>query len=299
VERLVRALATRDGLRPLLNQVLDALLLWTGVERGLLLLKAPSGKLVPRVARNLARHNMDPRQLELSHSLAQRALASGEPVVAMDAAFELPDQHQSVHALGLRSVLALPLVARGETLGVAYLDDRSRAGAFGQKERAWVTLVAQVASLAIADARDALLLKRAARRAERAERRVSSLLEQREAELEVLQRELARLSERGTRFDYDEIVGTSEPIRRMLGLLDRVVVSDVPVLISGESGTGKELVARALHRHSTRSKGPFITENCGAIPEPLLEATCTSASPSSCRFASARWTSACAQCRNR
>ena len=62
-----------------------------------------------------------------------------------------------------RSVLAVPLVARGEPLGVVYLDDRVRRGAFGARELSWVSLVATLAALAIADARDQLLLRRAAR----------------------------------------------------------------------------------------------------------------------------------------
>src|SRR4029079_7791912 len=96
----------------------------------------------------------------------------GRPVVAVDAAGDLPEVHESVHALKLRSVLAVPLVARGEPLGVVYLDDRVRRGAFGARELSWVSLVATLAALAIADARDQLLLRRAARRAERAERRL-------------------------------------------------------------------------------------------------------------------------------
>src|SRR4029453_17833786 len=123
-------------------------------------------------------------QLELSHSLAERALASGEPVVAVDAAGELPRVHHSVHALKLRSVLAVPLVARGEVLGVVYLDDRVRRGAFGPRALAWGRLVATLAALAIADARDQLLLRRAARKAERAEGRLARELARRELELE-------------------------------------------------------------------------------------------------------------------
>ena len=159
VENLVRALAERERLRPLLDQVLDALVLWTGVERGLLLLKAPGGRLVPRAARNLARGDLVGEQLALSTSLSERALEQGEPVVAVDAAGELSQVHQSVHALKLRSVLAVPLIARGEALGVVYLDDRVRRGAFGVRELGWVRLVATLAALAIADARDQLLLR--------------------------------------------------------------------------------------------------------------------------------------------
>jgi transcriptional regulator with GAF, ATPase, and Fis domain len=274
VERLVRALARRDALQPLLDDVLDALVLWTGVERGLLLLRAPGARLVPRAARNLARRDLAPAQLELSRTLAARALDEKRPVIAVDASRELPEVHASVHALKLRSVLALPLVARGESLGVVYLDDRVRTGAFGARELDWVHLLSSLAAIAIADARDQLLLRRAARRAERAERRVAEELAERQVQLELAERELARTRDgRETRFAYDELVGASGALRHMLKVVDRVTLSDVPVLLHGESGSGKELVARAIHRNGPRSARPFVSENCGAIPETLLEAT--------------------------
>jgi transcriptional regulator with GAF, ATPase, and Fis domain len=274
VESLVRALGRRDRLRTLLKQIVDALVLWTGVERGLLLLRAPGEKLKPRAARNLAHSDLTGEQLELSRSLAERALDLGEPVVAVDAAGDLPEVHRSVHSLKLRSVLAVPLIAHGEALGVVYLDDRVRRGAFGPAELGWVRLVATIAAVAIADARAQLLLRRAARRAERAESRLAGDLARREAELDVAERELARATQgRATRFSYDAIVGESEPLRAMLRVVDRVTLAEVPVLVVGESGSGKELVARAIHANGPRGRGPFVSENCGAVPETLLEST--------------------------
>ena len=236
----MRSLSRRDGLRRLLEQVLDTMVLWTGVERGLLLLCAPDGRLVPRAARNLARHDLQGEQLALSQTIARRAVDTGDAVVATDAFSTLGDVHASVHALRLRSVLAVPLAAHGETFGVVYLDDRVRKGAFGPAELAWVRVVASQAAMAIADARDAVLLKRAVRREERARARIEGLLAQRDAELEVTrtQLDLAR-DARETRFAYDEIAGRSEPMRDLLRLVDRVTASDVPVLVVGESGRGK------------------------------------------------------------
>ncbi|MFO0736742.1 MAG: sigma 54-interacting transcriptional regulator [Labilithrix sp.] len=265
LEAIVRALSSRDRLKPLLEQVLDTMVLWTGVERGLLLLRAPDGKLAPRAARNLARRDLGHEQLALSTGLAQRAIAERRAVLATDAFAQVGDLHASVHALGLRSVLAVPLVARGDVLGVVYLDDRVRRNAFGPGELAWVRLVASQAALAIADARDQALLRRAGRRAERAHARLAAELGQREAELATARAE--------TRFRYDEIIGRSEPMRAMLKLVDRVTMSDVPVLLSGESGTGKELVARAIHANGLRSARAFVSENCGSVPETLLEST--------------------------
>jgi transcriptional regulator with PAS, ATPase and Fis domain len=176
--------------------------------------------------------------------------------------------------LKLRSVLAVPLVARGEAFGVVYLDDRVRRGAFGPAELGWVRLVAALAAVAIADARDQLALRRAARRASRAEGRLARELAHREAALQVAEQELARArGERTTRYAYEEVLGESAPVRHRLSLLDRVTPSEVPVLITGESGSGKELVARAIHKNGPRGKGPFVSENCSAIPEGLLEST--------------------------
>lgn len=68
-----------------------------------------------------------------------------------------------------------------------------------------------------------------------------------------------------------QIIGRSKAIASVLCNVDQVAPKDTTVLISGESGTGKELIARRIHAASSRSKGPFIAINCGAIPESLIE----------------------------
>lgn len=70
---------------------------------------------------------------------------------------------------------------------------------------------------------------------------------------------------------FEYFIGKSEPMQRIFSLIRQVADTKSTVLITGESGTGKELVARALHTHSARKGHPFVTVNCGALPETLLE----------------------------
>jgi DNA-binding NtrC family response regulator len=84
-------------------------------------------------------------------------------------------------------------------------------------------------------------------------------------ENELLRRELR---DRGA---FGELIGNSEPMRRIYALIEQVAPSSASVLITGESGTGKELVARTIHNLSPRHTAPFIAINCSAIPETLME----------------------------
>jgi DNA-binding NtrC family response regulator len=70
---------------------------------------------------------------------------------------------------------------------------------------------------------------------------------------------------------FEQMIGQSLPMKRIYEMVDLVAGSDVTILLIGESGTGKELVARAIHQRSPRVQGPFITINCGALPESLYE----------------------------
>jgi PAS domain S-box-containing protein len=108
--------------------------------------------------------------------------------------------------------------------------------------------------------RYALILRNVQDRLE-AERKIELL----SAETEVLRKEIRELR------DFGEILGTSEPMLRMLEDLRQVAATDATVLILGETGTGKELVARALHELSPRKSKPLVKVNCGAIPSALIE----------------------------
>src|SRR5207245_11388046 len=80
-----------------------------------------------------------------------------------------------------------------------------------------------------------------------------------------LRRELRRFTR------HDNIIGRSPNMRAIFDLISTVAPQSSRILITGESGTGKELVARAVHENSSRAQAPFITVNCGAFPETLLE----------------------------
>lgn len=73
-------------------------------------------------------------------------------------------------------------------------------------------------------------------------------------------------------FRIENVIGTSEKMRQVFDLVERVSKTNVTVLIEGESGTGKELIAKGIHFSGTRKDGPFIAINCAAIPETLIEA---------------------------
>ena len=105
--------------------------------------------------------------------------------------------------------------------------------------------------------------------------RVRAMLRMREAilarnrleeENEELRRDVAR------REGFGELFGRSEPMQELYRLIEKVAPAPAAVLLTGESGTGKELVARALHRQSSRAESPFVAVACGALPESLLEA---------------------------
>ena len=98
----------------------------------------------------------------------------------------------------------------------------------------------------------------------RAEEELRSLKEQLYRENIALRDEVSQTSM------FEEIVGSSAPLRRLLALLGKVAGTDSTVLITGETGTGKELIARAIHKRSPRFSRPFVSVNCGAVPPSLI-----------------------------
>ncbi len=73
------------------------------------------------------------------------------------------------------------------------------------------------------------------------------------------------------RYRLEDVIGASEPMERVRGLIRKYSKLDATVLILGESGTGKEMTAQSMHRLSRRKDFPFVAMNCGAFPEALLE----------------------------
>jgi DNA-binding NtrC family response regulator len=87
-----------------------------------------------------------------------------------------------------------------------------------------------------------------------------------------LQQEIRKLEDKiRKQYSFENIVGNSSAMQQVYDLIQKVVQTDVTVLVCGESGTGKELIAQAIHYHSARNDAPFVKLNCVAIPEGLLE----------------------------
>ncbi|WP_242515789.1 sigma 54-interacting transcriptional regulator [Sorangium cellulosum] len=223
----------------------------------------------------------DDPHARFSSSIAERVISTGEPVVTASARDDARmSDYVSVHQLMLQSVACVPIRVRsGQVIGALYLETRLRPAAKFEAELPTLTALSDQIAIAIETARLVSENERRARELERANEelraaraKLEELLGHRTAQLAATRRDLrsARAVLRG-HFGYEGLVGTSEAMRRVYALIDRVKDTDIPILITGESGTGKEVVARTIHNASPRAKKPFVGVNCGAIPEHLLE----------------------------
>ena len=150
---------------------------------------------------------------------------------------------RSVVDLKLSSVMCVPLLYRNDLLGVLYLGNDAITGLFTERDLELLQVWASQASLAV---------------------HAALLLNELKSSNRNLREQLRRRGQGG-------IVGSGRAMKQVHRMIRKVAPTDLTVLVLGETGTGKELVAREVHRLSDRTGKPFISINCGAIPENLLE----------------------------
>jgi transcriptional regulator with GAF, ATPase, and Fis domain len=271
-------LVGEHDLARLTERVTDYAVELARAEHGFVLLKQASGALTVHTQRSRAG---DAAHAEFSRSIAETVVRTGEPVLTLNAQSDARMQSfASVHQMMLESVVCVPISApHGEAIGALYLETRVRPGAHFERELPTLRAFADQVAIALENARlinenkqraDALATANGA--LQEAQERLRELLDGRTEQLKRTRQKLrdARDALYG-HFGYQGLVGTSQAMRRVYAMIDRVRDTDVPVLITGESGTGKEMVARAIHSASARAKARMLGVNCGAIPENLLE----------------------------
>ena len=276
--QILRRLASEHDLPRLLERIIESAVDLSGAERGSVLLLDAAGHLTSHITH--ARPALaDQAHEAFSRSIAEAVLIDGEPIVTVDAVSDgRLSSYQSVHKLMLRSVACLPIRGHAATVGVLYLEHRRSRGRFSDDVVELLSAFADQAAIALENAR--MLgeirkqkddLEEANRELQEAKAQLEDLLLTRTRQLDDVQRELARATRNQDSAPRHGIVGKSAGMQRLLDGVTRLANTNVPVVICGETGTGKELVARAVHYGGTRAAGPFVTIDCGSLPETLLE----------------------------
>jgi PAS domain S-box-containing protein len=195
-----------------------------------------------------------PRELRLplEGSAAGLAFRTREPVLIESMVDDpsVADSARYLTQLGMRSSCSVPLIHRGEAIGALSVASRV-PGAIGQQQADMLVQIADHVAMAVSNAI--------------AMRRIAEVRDRLGQEKQYLEEEI-NLERR-----FDDVVGESKALRRVLQEIETVAPTDATVLIQGETGTGKELLARAIHRLSPRSERTFIKINCAAIPAGLIE----------------------------
>jgi formate hydrogenlyase transcriptional activator len=151
---------------------------------------------------------------------------------------------------GVQSLCHIPLISRNRTLGLLSLA-RLAPVPFSPRDLEFLTLVGNQVAIAVENAL--------------AYHEIAELKDRLAQEKVYLEDEIR------SELNFEEIVGRSSALRRLLQEIETVAPTDSTVLIYGETGTGKELIARAIHNLSARGKSSFVKLNCAAIPTGLLE----------------------------
>ncbi len=158
-----------------------------------------------------------------------------------------------------KSIICFPMVARGETIGLTSLVRDSARGPFDDERARLAGIIVSQSAQIISNA--ALLEELAGK---------NELLEISQQKLH--DENIHLRAELGADFAFENVIGKSEAMKKVLTLASKVTGNDSPLLITGATGTGKEIMARAIHYNSKRKNKPFVVKNCGIKTESLMEA---------------------------
>ncbi|MEN9577291.1 MAG: hypothetical protein RJA70_300 [Pseudomonadota bacterium] len=241
-------LMTTGSVDELLQTLLDGVIEVTGADRGAVLLvdasDGPEAQPRVRALRNVTADVIQDESGRISDSIVRHVVETKRPLIVSDAFSDTNfGKSESVVALKLSSVMCAPLLSQGEVIGVLYVGNDEIKHLFERPQLDLLIIFAGQASLIL---QNAMLLT-------------------------ALREDKQKLTKELSSKRFGEIIGACPSMLEVFRKLGKVAGTDISVLITGETGTGKELIAHELHTRSNRASGPFVTVNCGAIPENLIE----------------------------
>lgn len=244
LNKLALAISTTLNLDSIINTILNEATALTGARQGTILLMKnqleQSFTTLVRMGTN--RHEVMIKQI--ATIAAGWILKQRESVLIYNLAEDVRFKNVDLSDCPLTALVAVPIQNRGEVLGVLVLHGGENESAFSEKHLRLLNIIASQSGQVLENAR-----------------RFREL----EEENLYLKKEVHRTHR------FEEIVGQSSGMTKVFDLLEKVIPTDVRVLIEGESGTGKELIARAIHYNGPRQSKRFVAVDCGALPEQLLE----------------------------
>lgn len=233
------------SLERLLSKVMDLAIETLHAERGFIILRNESSDgLKIAAARNIEKQNVNDLST-ISRSVVRSVLHDRKPLLTHDAKVDTRFRgSESVRLHNIVSIMCVPLLLKDRLFGAIYVDNTRKKGVFSDEDLEFLIIFANQAGTVIENAR-----------------LHESLLDENVR----LRQEVRKI------YGHDSMIGRSPKMLRFFELLDRVIDSDVSVMLLGETGTGKELAARTIHYNGPRREKNFVPLYCGSLPETLLE----------------------------
>ncbi|MCH8018996.1 sigma-54-dependent Fis family transcriptional regulator [candidate division KSB1 bacterium] len=244
LNQLALAISSTTDLDQIINTIIDQATGLTGARQGSILLTKDETDSRFTTLIRVGKEKHESLIQKMCMVIAGWILKNEKPLLVNDILID--DRFKGLELLGypVKAVLSVPIKARGEILGVLILHSQGEEKNFAENDLRLLNIIASQSAPVLQNA---------------------SLLHKLKEENLHLKKEIER------KYGFEEIVGRSETMEKVFKLLEKVIPTDVRVLIHGESGTGKELIARAIHYNGSRKDKRFVAIDCGALPENLLE----------------------------
>ncbi|MEO0129791.1 MAG: sigma 54-interacting transcriptional regulator [candidate division WOR-3 bacterium] len=240
--KLAELISSNLGDEGFITNLLDLVIEATEAERGAIFIKTEKGMEF------VAGRNIDKKTIKDAGELSKTAIEeiNKNRIVFVPNALEDPkfNIRKSVLLNQIRSILCIPLEVGNIVVGAIYLDSRTIGSIFTEQDRDFLITISKI---------------------------IASVIEKSIAFRNLTQENILLKSKVISEVGTGYLIGKSGRMKKIYEIIDAIAQSDAPVLITGETGTGKGMLARLIHLKSKRRNNKFLSINCGAIPETLLE----------------------------